>query len=129
VASSCLQWVGTRPGTPSADGVTLARTHGFAVTLTLHPAVRGELAGKQVSKVTEVSTGRQLGCTEALQLREVRRTSMVFEAVTSHPTDPSTTASCPQGNIYVVTMTGPDTLGLGDEGAQSAGAPSTLTRR
>ncbi|MFI1395956.1 serine/threonine-protein kinase [Streptomyces sp. NPDC020681] len=122
-------WVGTGPGTPSADGITQARTGRFAVTLTLHSALRGELAGKQVSKVTEVGTGRELGCTEALQLREVRATSMVFEAVTSHPTDQSTAVSCPKGNVYVVTMTGPDTLGLGDEGAQSAGAPSTLTRR
>jgi hypothetical protein len=122
-------WVGTGPGTPSADGITQARTGRFAVTLTLHSALRGELAGKQVSKVTEVGTGRELGCTEALQLREVRRTSMVFEAVTSHPTDQSAAVSCPMGNVYVVTMTGPDTLGLDDEGAQSAGAPTTLTRR
>lgn len=128
-ASWAGTWVGTGPGTPSADGVTQARTGHFAVTLTLHPALRGELAGKQVSKVTEVGTGRELGCTEALQLREVRRTSMVFEAVTSHPTDQSAAVSCPKGNIYVVTMAGRDTLGLGDEGAQSAGAPSTLTRR
>ncbi|MEU3919945.1 serine/threonine-protein kinase [Streptomyces sp. NPDC029004] len=122
-------WVGTGPGTPRADGVTQARTGRFAVTLTLHPALRGELAGKQVSKVTEVGSGRELGCTEALQLREVRRTSMVFEAVTSRPTDQSASFSCPKGSIYVVTMTGRDTLGLGNEGAQSAGAPSTLTRR
>ncbi|MCX4582413.1 serine/threonine-protein kinase [Streptomyces sp. NBC_01481] len=122
-------WVGTGPGTPTADGVTQARTGRFAVTLTLHPALRGELAGKQVSKVTEVGSGRELGCTEALQLREVRRTSMVFEAVTSRPTDQSAAFSCPKGSIYIVTMTGRDTLGLGDEGAQSAGAPSTLTRR
>ncbi|WP_405597106.1 protein kinase [Streptomyces sp. NBC_01410] len=122
-------WVGTGPGTPTADGITQARTGRFAVTLTLHPALRGELAGKQVSKLTEVGTGRELGCTEALQLREVRRTSMVFEAVTSHPTDQSAAVSCPKGNIYVVTMTGRDTLDLGHEGAQSAGAPSTLTRR
>lgn len=122
-------WVGTGPGTPTADGITQARTGRFAVTLTLHPALRGELAGKQVSKLTEVGTGRELGCTEALQLKEVRRTSMVFEAVTSHPTDQSAAVSCPKGNIYVVTMTGRDTLDLGEEGAQSAGAPSTLTRR
>ncbi|WP_406002683.1 hypothetical protein [Streptomyces sp. NBC_00829] len=51
------------------------------------------------------------------------------EAVTSHPTAPSTAVACPKGNIYVVAMTGRDTLGLGDEGAQSAGAPSVLTRR
>ncbi|MCX4821494.1 serine/threonine protein kinase [Streptomyces sp. NBC_01142] len=133
VASLPASWAGTwvraGPGTPTADGVTQARTDRFGVTLTLHPALRGELAGKQVSKVTEVGTGRELGCTEALQLREVRRASMVFEAVTSHPTDQSAAVSCPKGNIYVVTMTGHDTLGLGDEGAQSAGAPSTLTRR
>ncbi|MFF3456819.1 serine/threonine-protein kinase [Streptomyces sp. NPDC002730] len=122
-------WVGTSPGTPSADGITQARTNHFAVTLTLHPAQRGELAGKQVSEVTEVGTGRELGCTEALELQEVRKTSMVFEAVTSHPTDQSAVASCPKGNIYVVTMTGRDTLSLGDEGAQSPGAPSALTRR
>ncbi|WP_367326398.1 serine/threonine-protein kinase [Streptomyces sp. HUAS ZL42] len=122
-------WVGTGPGTPTADGIAQARTDRFAVTLTLHAALRGELAGKQVSKVTEVGTGRELGCTEALELREVRRTSMVFEAVTSHPTDRSAALSCPEGNIYVVTMTDHDTLSLGDEGAQSAGAPSTLSRR
>lgn len=128
-ASWAGTWVGTGPGTPTADGVTQARTNQFAVTLTLHPALRGELAGKQVSKVREVGTGRELGCTEAVELREVRSTSMVFEAVTSHPTDQSAAVSCPKGNIYVVTMTNRDTLGLDDEGAQSAGAPSTLTRR
>ncbi|WP_160159302.1 serine/threonine-protein kinase [Streptomyces sp. SLBN-118] len=127
-ASWAGTWVGAGPGTPTVDGLTQARTDRFAVTLTLHPARRGELAGKQVSKVSEVGTGRELGCTEALQLREVRRTSMVFEAVTSHPTDQSTVLTCPKGNIYVVTMTGRDTLGLEAEGAQSAGAPSTLTR-
>lgn len=128
-ASWAGTWVGTGPGTPDADGVTRPRTGQFAVTLTLHPALRGELAGKQVSKVTETGTGRELGCTEALQLREVRGTSMVFEAVTSHPTDRTAAVSCPEGNVYVVTMTAPDTLGLGEEGAQSAGAPSVLTRR
>ncbi|MFE7773318.1 serine/threonine-protein kinase [Streptomyces sp. NPDC057445] len=128
-ASWAGTWAGTGPGTPTADGITQARTDRFAVTLTLHPALRGELTGKQVSKVAEVGTGRELGCTEALQLREVRRTSMVFEAVTSHPTDQSAAVSCPKGNIYVVTMTGRDTLDLGDEGAQSAGAPSSLARR
>ena len=122
-------WVGTGPGTPSADGITQSRTNQFAVTLTLHPARRGELAGKQVSKVREVGTGRELGCTEALELWEVRSTYMAFKAVTSHPTDQSAAVSCPKGNIYVVTMTARDTLSLGDEGAQSAGAPSTLTRR
>ncbi|MFJ6947970.1 serine/threonine-protein kinase [Streptomyces wuyuanensis] len=128
-ASWAGTWVGTGPGTPEADGVIRARTDRFAVTLTLHPALRGELTGKQVSKVTEKGTGRELGCTEALQLREVRGTSMVFEAVTSHPTDRTAAISCPEGNIYVVTMTDPETLRLGEEGAQSAGAPSALTRR
>ncbi|MFI1467202.1 serine/threonine-protein kinase [Streptomyces wuyuanensis] len=128
-ASWAGTWAGTGPGTPNADGVTRARTGRFAVTLTLHPALRGELTGKQVSKVTEKGTGRELGCTEALQLREVRGRSMVFEAVTSHPTDRTAAVSCPEGNIYVVTMTDPDTLSLGEEGAQSAGAPSALTRR
>ncbi|MEU2110397.1 hypothetical protein [Streptomyces sp. NPDC019507] len=54
---------------------------------------------------------------------------MVFEAVTSHPTDRTAAASCPEGNICVVTMTDPDTPGPGEEGTQSAGAPSVLTRR
>ncbi|MER7819172.1 hypothetical protein ABTX79_28370, partial [Streptomyces sp. NPDC096153] len=121
--------VGTGPGAPDADGVTRPRTGQFAVTPALHPALRGEPAGKQVSKVTETVTGREPGCTEALQLREVRGTSMVFETVTGHPTDRTAAVSRPEGNIYVVTMTDPDTPGLGEEGAQSAGAPSVLNRR
>nr|WP_191971802.1 serine/threonine-protein kinase [Streptomyces luteolifulvus] len=122
-------WVGSGPGTPDADGITQARTERFAVTLTLQPALQGKYAGKQVSRVAEVDTGRELGCTEALQLREVRGRSMVFEAITSRPTDQSAAFSCPKGNIYVVTMTDHDTLRLGNEGAQSAGAPSALSRR
>ncbi|MEH0421356.1 hypothetical protein [Streptomyces sp. B21-083] len=54
---------------------------------------------------------------------------MVLKAVTSQPTDPSGEVACPNGNVYVVTMTGRDTLSLSDEGDQSAGAPSALTRR
>ncbi|MGQ4382354.1 hypothetical protein [Streptomyces sp. SAS_270] len=79
--------------------------------------------------MTEVNTKIELGCTETLQLREVRKASMVFKAVTSQPTDPSAEVACPDGNVYVVTMTDQDTLSLSDEGDQSAGAPSTLTRR
>ncbi|MDX2548721.1 MULTISPECIES: serine/threonine-protein kinase [Streptomyces] len=122
-------WVGTGPGNPTPESFSLPRTNRFSVTLTLHPAQRGELAGKQVSHVTEVNTGLELGCTETLQLREVRKDSMVLKAVTSQPTDPSAEVGCPSGNVYVVTMTDRDTLSLSDEGDQSAGAPSTLTRR
>ncbi|GKQ41305.1 hypothetical protein ALMP_78220 [Streptomyces sp. A012304] len=97
--------------------------------MTLHPAQQGELAGKQVSNVTEVNTKLELGCTETLKLREIRKASMVLKAVTSQPTDRSAEVGCPNGNVYVVTMTDRDTLSLSDEGDQSAGAPSTLTRR
>jgi hypothetical protein len=122
-------WVGTGPGNPTPDSVSQPRTDRFTVTLTLHAAQQGELAGKQVSNVTEVNTGLELGCTETLTLREVRKASMVLKAVTSQPTDPSAELACPNGNVYVVTMTDRDTLSLSDEGDQSAGAPSTLTRR
>ncbi|WP_158973385.1 serine/threonine-protein kinase [Streptomyces griseus] len=122
-------WVGTGPGNPTPDDDNQRRTNRFTFTLTLHPAQRGELAGKQVSNVTEVNTRLELGCTETLQLREVRKASMVLKAVTSQSTDPSAEVACATGNVYVVTMTGRDTLSLSDEGDQSAGAPSTLTRR
>jgi hypothetical protein len=111
------------------SGVGLPRTDRFSVTLTLHPAQRGELAGKQVSRVTEVDTKRELGCTETLRLQEIRKASMVLKAVSSHPTEQGAEVPCPNGSTYVVTMTGQDTLGLRDEGHQTAGAPSTLTRR
>ncbi|WP_159029226.1 serine/threonine-protein kinase [Streptomyces viridochromogenes] len=122
-------WVGTGPGDPTADGFTEPRTNRFTVTLTLHPAQRGELVGKQVSSVTEVNTKRELGCTETLRLQEIREASMVLKAISSHPTDQGAEVGCPNGSIYVVTMTGRDTLDLSVEGDQSAGAPSTLTRR
>ncbi|WP_373420879.1 serine/threonine-protein kinase, partial [Streptomyces scabiei] len=122
-------WVGTGPGNPTPDSFSKPRTNRFTVTLTLHPAQQGEGAGKQVSNVTEVNTKLELGCTETLKLREVRKASMVLTAVTSQPTDPSAEVGCPRGNVYVVTKTGRDTLSLSDEGDPSAGAPSTLTRR
>ncbi|MFJ6052553.1 serine/threonine-protein kinase [Streptomyces sp. NPDC092307] len=122
-------WSGLGPGTPEADGVTRARTGQFAVTVTLNGGAVGELVGRQVSDLEEISTGRNLGCTEALQLRQVRGNSAVFEAVTSHPTDRSAVIECPRGNLYVLTMTGTDRLTLESEGAQSAGAPTSLARR
>ncbi|MEU7725539.1 serine/threonine-protein kinase [Streptomyces sp. NPDC040724] len=122
-------WSGVGPGTPEADGITRARAGDFSVTVTLHAAAVGELVGRQVSDLKEFSTGRNLGCTEALQLRQIRQDSAVFEAVTSHPTDQTATFDCPKGNLYVLTMAEPDRLTLESEGAQSAGAPGALTRR
>ncbi|MGW7027839.1 serine/threonine-protein kinase [Streptomyces xanthophaeus] len=121
-------WSGTGPGTPDADGITLARTGEFGVTVTLNAGAVGELVGRQVSEVKEVASGRNLGCTEALQLRQVRGATAVFEAVTSHPTDRGATFDCPRGNIYVLTMAEPDRVTLESEGAQSAGAPAALAR-
>jgi hypothetical protein len=122
-------WTGTGPGTPHADGRLHPRTDSFKVTLTLHTAAVGELAGKQVSNISEVGTGREVGCTEALELRAVRGTTATFTAVTSHPTDRSDTSlQCETGHVYVVQLTNADTISLGDEGSQSAGAPATLHR-
>ncbi|MCX5583974.1 serine/threonine-protein kinase [Streptomyces erythrochromogenes] len=122
-------WSGTGPGTPDADGITRARTGPFSVTVNLSAAAVGELVGRQVSDVKELVTGRNLGCTEALELRQIRQDSAVFAAVTSHPTDRTATFECPRGNLYVLTLTQPDRLALESEGAQSVGAPETLTRR
>ncbi|WP_405834581.1 serine/threonine-protein kinase [Streptomyces sp. NBC_00105] len=122
-------WSGVGPGTPEADGITRARAAEFSVTVTLHAGAVGELVGRQVSDLKEISTGRNLGCTEALQLRQIRQDSAVFEAMTSHPTDQTATFDCPKGNLYVLTMAEPDRLTLESEGAQSAGAPGALTRR
>ncbi|RSS72815.1 serine/threonine-protein kinase [Streptomyces sp. WAC06614] len=122
-------WSGTGPGTPDADGLTRARTGEFSVTVTFRTGAVGELVGRQVSEVTETSTGRNLGCTEALALKQINQNTAVLSAVTGHPTDASATFTCPQNNLYVVTLQGSDTLTLESEGAQSAGAPRTLTRR
>ncbi|MEV7584687.1 serine/threonine-protein kinase [Streptomyces erythrochromogenes] len=122
-------WSGVGPGTPDADGVTRVRAGAFSVTVTLNAAAVGEVVGRQVSDVKELVTGRNVGCTEALELRQVRGDSAVFAAVTSHPTDRAATFECPRGNLYVLTMTGSDRVLLESEGAQSAGAPEALTRR
>ncbi|MGA5140154.1 protein kinase domain-containing protein [Streptomyces azureus] len=122
-------WIGTGPGNPTPDDSTGRPTDQFTVTLTLHPAKRYELVGKQVSRVTEVGLKRELGCTDTLRLQEIRKASMVLKAVSSDSTEEEADVSCPNGTIYIVTMTGRDTLGLRVEGDQSAGAPSTLTRR
>ncbi|MFZ3474881.1 serine/threonine-protein kinase [Streptomyces sp. 4.24] len=121
-------WTGVGPGTPDADGVTRARTGAFSVTVTLNRGAVGDLVGRQGSEVTEVATGRDLGCTEALELRQVSGDRAVFAAATSHPTDPAATFDCPKGNLYVLTMAEPGRLALETEGAQSAGAPEALTR-
>ncbi|MEU6315500.1 hypothetical protein ABZ873_31680, partial [Streptomyces sp. NPDC047014] len=121
-------WSGTGPGTPDADGITRARTGPFAVTVTLNAGTVGELVGRQVSDVKELLTGRNLGCTEALKLSQLRGSTAIFEAVTSHPTDQRFVFDCPRGNLYVLTMAEPGRVTLESEGAQSAGAPSTLTR-
>lgn len=121
-------WTGVGPGTPDADGVSRARTGRFSVTVTLNKGRVGDLVGRQVSEVKETATGRNLGCTEALELRQMSGGRAVFAAATSHPTDPAATIECPKGNLYVLTMPEPDRLTLEAEGAQSAGAPATLTR-
>ncbi|MFB6820205.1 serine/threonine-protein kinase [Streptomyces virginiae] len=122
-------WTGVGPGTPDADGVSRARTGQFTVTVTLNGGAVGELVGRQVSTVHETVSGQNLGCTEALELRQVRGDNAVFEAATSHPTDPSAAIQCPRGNLYVLTMAGTDRLTLEIEGSQSIGAPTGLTRR
>ncbi|MEU2393485.1 serine/threonine-protein kinase [Streptomyces sp. NPDC007369] len=121
-------WSGVGPGTPDADGISRARTGQFTVTVTLAPGSVGEVVGRQVSEVKETFSGRNLGCTEALELRQVNPNRAVFAAVTSHPTDRAATFDCPRGNLYVLTMADPDRLTLESEGAQSAGAPAALTR-
>lgn len=121
-------WSGVGPGTPDADGITRARTGEFAVTVTLQAGAAGEIVGRQVSDVKEVATGRNLGCTEALELRQIKGNAAVFAAVTSHPTDRAASFDCPRGNYYVLTLAEPDRLTLESEGAQSAGAPEALTR-
>ncbi|MFI2763612.1 serine/threonine-protein kinase [Streptomyces echinatus] len=123
-------WIGTGPGNPRADGRLTPRTTSFRVTLTLHTAAVGELAGKQVSNVTEADTEREVGCTEALELRGVRGTTVTLEAVTSHPTDRSASLlTCEKGHVYVVELSDDNVMNLGEEGAQSAGAPSRLHHR
>ncbi|MFF9063434.1 serine/threonine-protein kinase [Streptomyces sp. NPDC014882] len=120
-------WTGTGPGNPDADGRQHPRTESFTVTLTLHTAAVGELAGKQVSNIKETGTGREVGCTEALELRSVRGTTATFVAATSHATNRSDTSlQCESGHLYVVQLTAADTISLGDEGSQSAGAPTAL---
>ncbi|MFJ3224167.1 protein kinase [Streptomyces sp. NPDC086783] len=120
-------WTGTGPGNPDADGQQHPRTESFTVTLTLHTAEAGELAGKQVSNIKEAGTDREVGCTEALELRSVRGTTATFVAATSHPTNRSDTSlQCENGHLYVVQLTDADTISLGDEGSQSAGAPTAL---
>ncbi|MGW2725572.1 serine/threonine-protein kinase [Streptomyces sp. NPDC001492] len=121
-------WKGTGPGSASGDGVVNARTNKVSVTVTLHAASRGDIVGRQVSHVTDADSGQDIGCTETLRLRETHTSSMVFEAATSTPTDPSNAVLCVRGNIYTLTKTGANTLSLGDEGSQTAGAPSRLTR-
>ncbi|MFJ8632484.1 serine/threonine-protein kinase [Streptomyces sp. NPDC093568] len=121
-------WKGTGPGSTAGDGVVNARTTKVSVTVTLHAAAKGGIVGRQTSHVIEAGSGRDIGCTETLRLQETHATSMVFEAATSSPTDPSTGALCVPGNIYTLTKTGADTLTLGDEGSQTAGSPSRLTR-
>ncbi|WP_052768443.1 serine/threonine-protein kinase [Streptomyces humi] len=120
-------WKGTGPGSTAGDGVFNARTTGVSVTLTLHTARRGENVGRQVSHVTEAGSGADIGCTETLRLRETHGTTMVFEAVTSTPSDPSTGVVCGAGNLYTLTKQGA-ALVLGDEGSQTAGSPSRLGR-
>ncbi|WP_328972186.1 serine/threonine-protein kinase [Streptomyces sp. NBC_00239] len=128
-ASWSGNWSGLGPGTPDADGITQARTKDFAVTVTFYGGKVGDLVGRQVSNLEEVSTGRNLGCTEALELRQVQGNRAVFAAATAHPTDrDAASVVCPQGNIYVVTMADTDRLTLEVEGAQSAGTPPALTR-
>ncbi|MCQ9131866.1 serine/threonine-protein kinase [Streptomyces hilarionis] len=120
-------WTGTGPGNPDADGQQHPRTESFTVTLTLHTAEVGELAGKQVSNIEEAGTGREVGCTEALELRSVRGTTATFLAATSHATNRSDTSlQCESGHLYVVQLTAADTISLGEEGSQSAGAPTAL---
>lgn len=121
-------WQGTGLGSTAGDGVFNARTTKVSVTLTLHAARRGDLVGRQVSHVTEAGSGNDIGCTETLRLQETHATSMVFQAVTSTPTDPSLGVVCRAGNVYTLAKDGADTLALGDEGSQTAGSPAHLRR-
>ncbi|MFJ2598617.1 hypothetical protein [Streptomyces erythrochromogenes] len=78
LASWVGTWSGTGPGTPDADGFTRVRTGAFSVTVALNAAAVGELVGRQVSDVKELVTGRNLGCTEALELRQIRQECAVL---------------------------------------------------
>jgi hypothetical protein len=58
----------------------------------------------------------------------VRGTTATFVAATSHPTNRfDTSLQCESGHLYVVQLTAADTIDLGDEGSQSAGAPRPCT--
>ncbi|MFI2629573.1 hypothetical protein ACH5A2_04165 [Streptomyces collinus] len=56
------------------------------------------------------------------------RTTMVFEAVTSTPTDPSAGVVRARGDLYTLMKTGADVLTVEDEGTQTTGSPSRLVR-
>ncbi|WP_416973063.1 serine/threonine-protein kinase [Streptomyces sp. 4F14] len=121
-------WKGTSAGSLEGDGVLNPRTTSASVTFTLHAARRGELAGRQVSHETDADSGKDLGCTETLRLQETHGTTMIFEAVTGSASDPTSAVLCLRGNVYALTMTGPDTLAVGDETTQTQGEPTHYTR-
>ncbi|WP_328965337.1 hypothetical protein [Streptomyces virginiae] len=96
----------------------------------LRPGDPSEIGGyRLLARLGTGGMGEVLGCTEALQLRQVRGSNAVFEAVTSHPTDPTAAIQCPRGNLYVLTLTDTDQLTLETEGSQSTGAPTALARQ
>ncbi|MET8975798.1 serine/threonine-protein kinase [Streptomyces sp. NPDC004539] len=127
-ASWAGTWKGTAPGSTAGDNVLEAHTTGTTVTLTLHAAVRGDIAGRQVSHVTDARTGEDIGCTETLALREVHGRTMVFESVTSTATDPSASVLCLRGNVYTLTESRTDTLSVKEDGFGTSGDPTSLTR-
>lgn len=127
-ASWAGTWKGTAPGSTAGDGVLEAHTSGASMTLTLHAAARGDIAGRQVSHVTDARTGDDIGCTETLSLRETHGATMVFEAVTATATDSSVPVLCMRGVVYTLTKTGPDTLAVKEDGFGTSGDPARLTR-
>jgi hypothetical protein len=119
-------WVGEGPGDPK--GLLLSpRTDSFKVTLTLQPGLRGQLVGQQVSDVHDIDTGRNDGCTEALELDSIDGDTIVFAAKSPRPSDPGSDRTCPSGSTYKVAMDN-GVLRL-DPSSQEAGSPSTFTKQ
>ncbi|MEW1859417.1 serine/threonine-protein kinase [Streptomyces sp. NPDC088194] len=117
-------WSGVGPGLASVTGKT-------KVTLTLTGGTRGSVVGKEVTHVTALLSGQDIGCTDTLSFSEQEGSTVIFQAVASAPSDPSSGTVCVQGRIYTLSIdSGGDTLRLADfSGGQSVGAPDTFTKQ
>ncbi|WP_435128088.1 serine/threonine-protein kinase [Actinacidiphila sp. bgisy144] len=116
-------WYGVGPGVPSLTGKA-------KVTITFTGGARGSVVGKEVTHVTDLFGGADIGCVDTLGYTGQDGSTLEFQTVSSTPSDPSSGTVCSGVRVYTLTLGGDGrTLALTNYTDLSVGAPSTFSKQ